>query len=303
MLPHAGTDSRIWREVVELGGALRRLAPVASSTVDAQVALILDYPSGWAAEAPAQPSVDMTTFEEVRRWYGALWRAGITADLAPPGAELSRYQAVFVPALYLVSDADASRFASYVDGGGTLLVGPYSGVVDEFDQVRTGGYPGAFADLLGIRVEEYHPLPADETVKLSGGSVGAVWRELGRSTGAEVLESYVDGPVAGAPAVTRNGRAWYVGTRLDAASLDRLVGQVCAAAGATPVLAQRPPGLEAVRRRHADGRAYLFLINHAGTAATVAATGTDLLTGDEHPGDVTVPPGGVVVLRSSAEEE
>jgi beta-galactosidase len=303
MLPHAGRDSRVWREVVGLGAALRRLAPVASSTVDAQVALILDYPSGWAAEAPAQPSVDMTTFEEVRRWYGALWRAGITVDFAPPRAELSRYQAVFIPALYLVSDADAASLASYVDGGGTVLIGPYSGVVDEADRVRPDGYPGAFTDLLGVRIEEFHPLPAGETVKLSGGSVGRIWRELGRSTGAEVLESYVDGPVAGAPAVTRNGRAWYVGTRLDNGSLDRLVGQVCAAAGVAPVLAAHPPGLEAVRRRHADGRAYLFLINHAGTAATVAASGTDLLTGDEHPGEVTVPPGGVVVLRSSAEEE
>jgi beta-galactosidase len=300
MLPHAGTDSRIWREVVGLGAALRRLAPVASSTVDAPVAVILDYPSGWAAEAPAQPSVDMETFDEVRRWHAALWRAGITTDFAPPGAELSRYQAVFVPALYLVSDAHAAQLASYVDSGGTLLVGPYSGVVDEQDRVR---YPAAFADLLGVRIEEFYPLPAGETVKLSGGSAGQVWRELGRSTGAEVLESYVDGPVAGAPAVTRNGRAWYVGTRLDDASLDRLVGQVCAAAGVPPVLPDRPPGLEAVRRRHADGRGYLFLINHAEVAATVTAAGTDLLTGDEHAGDVTVPPGGVVVLSSSAEEE
>jgi beta-galactosidase len=303
MLPHAGTDSRIWREVVGLGSALRRLAPVASSTVDAAVAVVFDYASGWAAEAPAQPSVDMATFGEVRRLHAALWRAGITTDFAPPGAELSRYQVVFVPALYLVSDADAARLASYVDSGGTLLVGPYSGVVDEQDRVRTGGYPGAFKELLGIRIEEFYPLPAGETVKLSGGSVGQVWRELGRSTGAEVLESYVDGPVAGAPAVTRNGRAWYVGTRLDDPSLDRLVGQVCAAAGVVPVLPDRPPGLEAVRRRHADGRGYLFLINHAEVAATVTATGTDLLTGDEHAGDVTVPPGGVVVLRSSAEEE
>ena len=303
MLPHAGTDSRVWREVVALGTALRRLAPVASSTVDAEVAVVFDYPSGWAAEARAQPSVDMRSFDEVRRWYGALWRAGITVDFAPPGAELSRYRAVFVPALYLVSDADAANLTSYVDNGGTVLVGPYSGIVDECDRVRLGGYPGAFTDLLGVRVEEFYPLPEGRSVKLSGGSVGEIWRELGRSTGAEVLESYVDGPVAGAPAVTRNGRACYVGTRLDEPSLDRLIGQVCAAAGAVPVLPDRPPGLEAVRRRHADGTAYLFLVNHADTAATVAAAGTDLLTGDRFPDGVTVPPGGVVVLRSSAEEE
>jgi len=35
----------------------------------------------------------------------------------------------------------------------------------------------------------------------------------------------------------------------------------------------------------------------------VAATGTDLLTGADSSGEVTVPPGGVVVLRSSGEEE
>jgi len=210
---------------------------------------------------------------------------------------------VFVPALYLVSDNDANALASYVDGGGTLLVGPYSGVVDECDRVRPGGYPGAFRDLLGVRIEEFYPMPAGGSVKLSGGSVGHAWRELGRATGAEVLESYVDGPVAGSPAVTRNGRAWYVGTRLDDDSLDQLVAQVLAAAGVAALVADRPPGLEAVRRRHPDGTAYLFLVNHADAPATVAATGTDLLTGADSSGEVTVPPGGVVVLRSSGEEE
>jgi beta-galactosidase len=303
MLPHGGTDTRVWREVVGLGQALQRLGPVASSTVDSDVAVVFDYASGWAAEAPAQPSTDMTTFDEVRRWYGALWRAGITTDFAAPGADLSGYRAVLVPALYLVSDADAANLLSYVDGGGTLLTGPYSGVVDECDQVRLGGYPGAFRDLLGIRIEEYYPLPPDNVVKLSGGSVGQVWRELGRSTGAEVLESYVDGPVAGSPAVTRHGRAWYVSTRLDEPSLDRLVQQVCAAAGVAPAVAGGPAGLEAVRHRDGSGNAFLFLLNHTETAATVAATGTDLLTGDRFTGEVTVPPGGVVVLRSSIEEE
>jgi beta-galactosidase len=303
MLPHAGTDTRVWREVVGLGAALGRLAPVAGSTVDSEVAVLLDYESGWAAEGPGQPSADMRAVEEIRRWYGALWRTGYTADFAHPSADLSRYRAVLVPALYLVSDADAANLRSYVDSGGTILVGPYSGIVDECDRVRLGGYPGAFAELLGVRVEEFYPLLPDETVKLSGGGAGQVWRELGRAAGATVLESYVDGPVAGAPAVTRNGSAWYVGTRLDEPSLDRLVAQVCAEAGATPVLTDPPPGLEAVRRRHGSASAYLFLVNHAETAATVAAAGTDLLTGDPFHGEVTVPPGGVVVLRSSGEEE
>ncbi len=97
--------------------------------------------------------------------------------------------------------------------------------------------------------------------------------------------------------MTRNGRAWYVGTRLVDPDLDRLVGQVCAAAGVAPVVAGAPPDLEAVRRLGADGTRYLFLINHAESPATLPAGGTDLLTGTSCPGEVTVPAGGVVVLR------
>ena len=39
-----------------------------------------------------------------------------------------------------------------------MLVTYFSGIVDEHDHVRLGGYPGAFRDLLGVRVEEFFPL-------------------------------------------------------------------------------------------------------------------------------------------------
>jgi beta-galactosidase len=306
MLPHVGTDSRVWREVTRLGSVLGSLAPVRGAGVEADVALLLDYPSGWAAERPSQPSQDMTTFDEIKRWHAALWRAGITGDLAHPSADLSRYRVVLVPALYLISDTDAANLGAYLAGGGTVLVGPYSGIADEQDRVRLGGYPGAFAELLGIRVEEFYPMLPGQTVTLSGGGAGDVWQELGRATTATVIESYMDGPVAGSPAVTRNGRAWYVGTRLLDADLERLIARVCDSAGARPVVSGAPPGLEAVRRRHPDGTTFLFLINHTDRAVPVAAAGTDLVTGDEHVDPVTVPAGEVLVLRTvpaSGEEE
>ena len=37
----------------------------------------------------------------------------------------------------------------------------FSGIVDEDDQVRLGGYPAPFRDLLGLRVEDFLPLSAD----------------------------------------------------------------------------------------------------------------------------------------------
>jgi beta-galactosidase len=289
MVPHAGTDTGVWREVVELGGHLRRLAEVAGSVVESDVAVLLDYPSGWAAEAHAQPSVDMGTFDEVRRWHAALWRRGTVADLAHPGGDLSGYRLVLAPALYLLDDAAAANLAAYVEAGGTLLVGPYSGVVDEHDRVRLGGYPGALRDLLGVRVEQYCPLPAAATVALDNGAVGRIWSEQAHATGATVVASYLDGPAAGRPALTRRtvgaGVVWYLGTRL--ADLDPLLDQL------------GPPSRELVEvvRSRAGGPRYRFLFNHGEAAATVDGSGTDLLADAAVAGTVTVPPGGVVVLR------
>jgi beta-galactosidase len=64
------------------------------------------------------------------------------------------------------------------------------------------------------------------------------------------------------------------------------------------VIEDPPAGLEAVRRRRPDGTGYLFLLNHTGSALRVAGEGTDLITGDEATGEVLVPAGGVVVLRT-----
>src|SRR5690606_596796 len=45
MVPHAGTDSKIWREVVRLGAHLQRLAEIRGSTVRAEVAVLFDHES------------------------------------------------------------------------------------------------------------------------------------------------------------------------------------------------------------------------------------------------------------------
>jgi len=298
MVPHAGADSTLWHDVVRLGDHLANLAPVLGSTVDAPVALLHDYPSIWAEEHPAQPSDDMAAEAEIKRWHAALLRLGITADLARPGEPLDRYRAVFVPSLYLVSDADAANLASYVASGGTVLIGPYSGVVDEFDHVRLGGYPGAFADLLGVRLEEFSPLLPGESVGLDNGARGRVWSERGRATTATVLAAYADGPLASFPALTRNGRAWYVGTRLVDEDLRGLLRMVLADAGVSAPVADPPTGLEVVRRIAPDATSLLFLVNHSPADVALELAGTDLLTGAEFD-RALVPAHGVVVLREA----
>ncbi|WP_240506269.1 beta-galactosidase [Thermoactinospora rubra] len=297
MVPHAGKDTKIWREVVELGALLKGLAEVAGSTVAAEAAVLLDYASIWAQDHPAQPTSNLRPLEVVTEWYGKLWELGVTCDVVHPESDLSGYRLVVVPSLYLVSDAGAANLERFTAAGGVALVGPYSGIVDEHDRVRLGGYPGAWRDLLGVTVEEFFPLAAGERVELSGGGAGTVWSEVAHATTAKVLDTYLTGE----PAWTRNtwgeGAAHYLTTLLHGDDLRRVVAEVCAEAG---VGTSATPGLEVVRRAHPDGRRYLFAINHTGAEATVAATGVALPDGTPVEGRLTVPAGAVAIVRETA---
>ncbi|HYP74057.1 MAG TPA: beta-galactosidase, partial [Microbacterium sp.] len=119
MLPHAGTSSRVFREVVDLGATLQALGEVRGSRVHADVAILWDFESFWAQDLEWRPSDDLDHAERIRAFYERLWRDGITVDFALPGHDLSGYKLVLAPAQYLLTAADAENLTSYVAGGGT----------------------------------------------------------------------------------------------------------------------------------------------------------------------------------------
>src|SRR5665213_2273246 len=311
MLPHAGTDTRVWREVTALGADLKSLAEVAGSRVESDVAIVWDWPAWWAVELDSHPSIDVRYLDLVRATYEAFWHLDVTIDFVRPDADLSAYKVVAIPSLYLVSDDAAANLTRYVEAGGHLVCNFFSGIVDPDDAVRLGGYPGAFRQLLGVRVEEFYPLLENQTVTLADGATGRVWTELLTPAGAEVVTTYVDGPLPGLPAITRHdvgsGVAHYVTTFLDAARTTRLLQVICADAGVvtrgleTGARLDRfePAGLETIRRQ-AEGASYLFVINHTDREADVPAAGVELLTGKAADGIVHVAAGGVAVVREAA---
>jgi beta-galactosidase len=92
---------------------------------------------------------------------------------------------------------------------------------DQWHRICTDGYPGALRDVLGIRIEESHPLHPAASVTLTTADAkltGQLWTERLRAEGSEVLASYSGGPLTGVPAVTRHafgaGTAWYLSTLL-----------------------------------------------------------------------------------------
>jgi beta-galactosidase len=308
MVPHAGTDTKVWREVVELGKHLKALGEVAGSRVHADVAILFDWNAWWAVELDSHPSTDVRYLTLVRDYYEAFWHLGHTVDFARPDDDLSAYKLVVVPALYLVSDEAAANIAGYVRAGGHLLCTFFSGIVNTDDAVRLGGYPGAFRDMLGVRVEEFFPLLDGETVRLSDPghqASGSIWTEALHAADADVVATYLDGPLAGWPALTTNrhgdGVARYVTTRVNAAARGELVARCCEEAGVrAPIIATA--GIEAVRRHGADDN-YVFVINHTQREAEVQVVGEELLTGRVVTDSLRVQAGGVAVVRELKNSE
>ncbi|MFI1994370.1 beta-galactosidase [Actinoplanes sp. NPDC020271] len=299
LLPHAGTDTVAWREVLRLSQTLDAIGEVAGTTVDADVAIVFSWESWWAAEGEARPSQAVTYLDQVHGAHRALRALGVTCDVVSPDADLSQYRAVVVPCLYMVGDVAAERITEYVAAGGHLLVTFFSGIVDERDRIRLGGYPGAFRDVLGVRVEEFAPLRPDHRVNLSGGGIGSLWTERLRTTSAATIASYLDGPLPGTPAITRNefgdGVAWYLATALDDDGMQRFLRDVVP----NREFDLGSDDVEVVRRR-GDGRSYLFVVNHGVNPVEYPAAGHNLITNEPVGGTLRVEGGGVAVIREEA---
>jgi beta-galactosidase len=299
MVGHGPVEkSPVWRDVVRLGRELANLEPVTGARGQARVAILFDWESWWALELPSKPSNRVRQMEQLESFYQPLFEAGLAVDFARPGDDLSAYQLVVAPSLYLVSDEAAESITRFVESGGTLVMSFFSGIVDPAEHIRLGGYPAPFRDLLGLEVIDFHPLAYGDGVALSfpDGTKGRgeVWTEEIELHGAE--------PVVEPTAVTRHrfgsGTAFYVSTRPDAKTMARVLEQARAVAGVERE-AEVPSGVEAVRRS-GRGKSFLFLLNHRDAAVDVPIqhAGANLVDGTEvHPGLLRLEARGVAVIR------
>ncbi|MFJ4914762.1 beta-galactosidase [Streptomyces sp. NPDC088726] len=299
MLSHAGEHGRTFREIKRLGAELAVIGPaVSGSGAVADVAILHDWDSWWAGAQEGRPSALLDYTEVVRSWHRALWEDGFATEFARPDADLSRFGAVAVPHLYLLDDTAIDNLVAYVRGGGRLVCGFFSGVADVDDRIRPGGMDERLRELFGIRtLHEWWPLDAGSAVQCDGFRGGLWSEELEAEADTEVVAAYREGELAGLPAVLRRGRAWYLSTLPEPEALRALLGGVAREAGARPVLAGLPAGVEAVRRGE-----LLFLFNHGRAEVTVTVPGApeDLLTGRAVRGRVELGRHGVAVLRNPA---
>ena len=270
MVPHAGTGSRTWHEVVALGSRLAELAPLPPLT-QARVALMLDWENWWALDQPDHP-VQIDYLDVVRSWHSAGLTAQIAVDIVGPDSDLSEYSVVLAPCLYLMTKETAANLIAHTEAGGTLVAGPFTDIVDENDRFRAGGFTTQLRDVLGLGVIEFDGIGArDLTVELNGRSHAArVVLERVHLSGAHAIASVAEEGLGLGPAVTMNrigtGRAFYLATILDRAALTDLLDLVIRESGLPTPPDAAPVGVEWVRRGTTS-----VLINHSPSSVTLAA--------------------------------
>src|SRR5699024_7206411 len=116
----------------------------------------LEYASG--------PNVLLKYVDQIHRYYAAFYRQNIAIDMIPTNLsakQISKYDLVVAPVLYMVKPGVAEQLTKYVNDGGNFITTFMSGIVDEHDNVYIGGYPGPLRELMGVWVEEFDALPPE----------------------------------------------------------------------------------------------------------------------------------------------
>lgn len=167
-------------------------------------------------------------------------------------------------------------------GGGHLVLGPRSGLKDQFNRLDPRRQPGPLAAVLGGKVEQFYPLDAPVKLQGSAGSgEGAIWAEALSATDAQtrVILSYADAPhswLAGKAAALQRrygrGTITYLGTIPDEALMRRLVDAALKDAAVNTGFAV-PDKVEVMRRAGA-GKEVVVLVNHSREPQAVRLPGS-----------------------------
>lgn len=305
IISRSGTDdTRIFREITQLGQELENLSGVLEARSQAQVGMLMDWNNWWALENASGPSKDINYLKTLHLYYRSFFERGIAVDILGYHRDLSAYKVIVLPMVYMVNPGLVSRLTEFVKNGGTLVGTVMTGVADENDRCVFGEYPGPLKEVFGLRVEETDALfPGDENiVRMTDGKEYpcTLLCDLLHVSTAEVLGCYQKDYYQGMPAVTCNrfgsGNAIYIGTQPSKELLSRIVEELPLA----PVC-QADTGVEVTLRSNDNGD-FLFFLNHNREQAAAHPPENkcwmDVQTGEAVAGSITLAPWDVRVLIS-----
>ncbi len=252
-----GTPVPVYDEVKQIGDDFDKAdKALAGTTPQSSVALINDYDSRWAINFQRH-NRNFDPVAEMVAFYKPLRNQAQAVDIVSAHASLNQYKLVVAPGLNVLSKDTANHLLEYVKQGGNLLLGPRSGMKDEYDALNVERQPGPLVDALGGRVEQFYAL--EDTVPVSGNpgsGTASLWAEQlsTKSPDAQVLLRYgvSNGWLDDQPAaITRKvgkGSITYIGAWLDDDLLAKITVSLLQQSGVQPIIPNTPDGVEVCLR-------------------------------------------------------
>ena len=280
---YGGDDTRVFKEVTEVGAALKALQEITGSNTKAKVAVLYDRENYWAVTDCQGPrNKELYYYESVQKQYEVFRRMGLDVDIISMSHDLSDYKIVAAPMAYMFNNGYDEVIKKYIESGGTFVMTYWSGVADEFDRCHLGGTPHGLMNVFGLRSTEIDALydwdengiqpVEDNRLGLSETYKCKYYCELIKTDSAKALFTYTDDFYQGMPAVTCNefgkGKAYYVATDAQKEFFEDFYQSVVKEAGVSAVIENVPAGVEVTSREN-DEASYIFIQNFGRKPAEV----------------------------------
>jgi len=270
-VPFYDEVSQTAHEFVQVEHSFRDTIPVS------QVALLYSYDSHWVIKFQ-QHTEKYDDIGLLKSYYRALRQLSQSVDVVSAYAPLDSYKLVVAPSLNVLPKDLGDHLLEYVRNGGQLVLGPRSGMKDEFNALLPQRQPGYLAEALGARVEQYYALEKEFPVSGTWGTgTASIWADQlkTRVPDAEPLLKYgksngwLDDQPAAVTRIYGKGRITYIGAILDDKLMAAAAEWMVQKSGVTPVFGSLPEGVE-VSRRTGGGKQVFILINYAQEKRRVA---------------------------------
>jgi len=249
IIDHDTVLRRRYREAADVGRELKAIGPAILGTsvrIEAAVATgdqdNIDAHTTMHFELPGPEAVARTI-------HGRLLDKGYAVGCVHPSDDLAGIRLYFIPHWVIIDPAWMPNLKSFVEGGGTLVIGAHTATRNLDNQVVGDTLPGVLRDLVGATVEEYGRQndPANHPLSLRAHRAlisTTLWYEALKCESAEPLYVWRGRHLDGQPAVTVNrvgkGRVVYVGTYFDETVTDTLLPTLAEFASLKPLWMSAP---------------------------------------------------------------
>lgn len=270
VVDHIGTDdTRVFKEVAEVGAMLDSLSNVKGTIVKPKAALIFDWDNMWAIDNMRGLSDKTKNYAKTCiQIYHEFLKLGIDMNVVASDDNLDDYNVVIAPMLYMLRPGASDNLKAFVKRGGQLMATYLTGYVDNNTLCYLGGFPGdGLSELFGVISEEIDTYyDSDEnSATFTDGHKAIIhdYAEILRVSDTNILAKYDKDFYAGTPAITcknfGKGKAYYVGARIDMDSMSGLFKTMLKETNTTYLTL--PAGIEYHKREDESGKAIEFYLN------------------------------------------